>query len=620
MKLNVAKCPESIQKLTEELKIQISMEIGEDGLKLITNKTKERGFSIEKRAGELEIHYDSLPNLCRAILTACSKKGERYSYHEKPFCNEIGFMLDCSRNAVIRVDQLKKYIRILAMLGYSYIGLYMEDTIAVEEEPYLGYMRGAMTPEELREADTYAAIFGMEIRAYIQTLAHLNQITRYHMYEDMVDCNDILLAGEEKTYEFLEHVIKTVSENLTTRKINIGMDEAHMIGLGKYLDKYGYKKRFEIMEKHLEQVLSITRKYGLEVEMWSDMFFRLAYGGQYYVNNQEMEYIPRIPEAVKLVYWDYYSTDVDHYDAMFSQHKKLTSNVGFAGGAWKWMGFAPHNGFSLSTGKAAIDACRRNDISSIVITAWGDNGAEACPFSILPALYANAEYIYTDTIMTPCHMDKDKFEVLTDITFDQFMEIDAANIPADKEQDLNNSCKYLLYNDPLIGTFDSALYSGIEDYYRETGEKLAKLIDNPKYGYMFETQSALCKVLSEKANLGARIRNSYSTGDRITLSEIEKYTIPSIIENLEEFLKVFEKQWRIDNKTFGFEVQCIHIGGLKQRLFYTKDMIHRYLQNEVMQIDELTVKYLPYAFSDVGDVKQLNYNVWQNIVTPAVLG
>ncbi|HWT75020.1 MAG TPA: beta-N-acetylhexosaminidase [Mobilitalea sp.] len=620
MKLNVVHCPENIKILVEELRKQIHLEIGEDGFKLTVTKRMELGFAIEKRAGELEIQYGSLPDLCRAILTACSRKDEPYSYQEKPFCKEVGVMLDCSRNAVIRVEQLKKYIRILALMGYSYIGLYMEDTIAVKEESYLGYMRGAITPEELREADAYALAFGMEIRAYIQTLAHLNQITRYQEYENIIDCNDILLAGEERTYEFLECIIKTVSENLTSRKVNIGMDEAHMVGLGKYLDEHGFSKRFDIMEKHLERVLSITRKYSLEAEMWSDMFFRLAYGGQYYVENQEMEYTPNIPEDVKLVYWDYYSVDTEHYASMFSQHKKLTTNIGFAGGAWKWTGFAPHNRYSLSIGKAALEACRKHNISSVVITAWGDDGAEASPFSILPALYSDAEYIYADTDAASGSMDKAKFEVLTGITFDQFMAIDAVNLPVDKEQDINNASKFLLYNDPFIGTFDSVISDGITDYYKETSDKLAKLIDNQEFGYMFRAMSALCKVLSEKADLGVRIRKAYTSGDREILAEIADGTIPSIIQNLEVFLEAFEEQWRIDNKTFGFEVQCIRIGGLKQRLQYARDMLHRYLQKEITQIDELAVNYLPYAYWDIDNIKELNYNLWKNIVTPSVMG
>ena len=59
------------------------------------------------------------------------------------------------------------------------------------------------------------------------------------------------------------------------------MDEAHNLGLGKYLDKNGYSSRFEIMSKHLKRVLEIAEKYGYSCTMWSDMFFRLLNKGAY---------------------------------------------------------------------------------------------------------------------------------------------------------------------------------------------------------------------------------------------------------------------------------------------------------------------------------------------------
>ena len=85
--------------------------------------------------------------------------------------------------------------------------------------------------------------------------------------------------------------------------------------------------------------------------MWSDMFFRLASGGYYYIENGlKIEVSPeiknKIPDNVSLTYWDYYHTDKNIYDVMFKEHKKLDDNVWFAGGAWIWQGFTPLNDFS----------------------------------------------------------------------------------------------------------------------------------------------------------------------------------------------------------------------------------------------------------------------------------
>ena len=68
----------------------------------------------------------------------------------------FGTMLDCSRNAVMTVEALKRWIDLTADLGYNTLLLYTEDTYEIEGEPYFGYMRGRYTKEELREADRYA--------------------------------------------------------------------------------------------------------------------------------------------------------------------------------------------------------------------------------------------------------------------------------------------------------------------------------------------------------------------------------------------------------------------------------------------------------------------------------
>lgn len=612
-------CSEEIKKIALELKQELQLNEGKAEVVLSVQKRSEAGFVLDVKDSTAMLCYGSIPALCRGLLTLYSTKENEFHCEEESSCKELGYMVDCSRNAVIRLEQLKKMIRVLSLMGYTFIGLYMEDTFAVKEEPYFGYMRGAMTASELKEADAYAKQFGMEIRPYIQTLAHLNQITRYEHYFNMIDCDDILLAGEEKTYEFLEHLIGTLAENLSSRRINIGMDEAHMVGLGKYLSQHGYTKRFEIMEKHLERVLSITRKYGYETEMWSDMFFRLAYDGEYYVTDKDLGVKLNIPKDVKLVYWDYYSLDTNRYDQMITQHKKITENVGFAGGAWKWHGFVPHNYFSYHSSEAAFKACRKHQMDSIVITGWGDNGGEASQFSNLPALYADAEFAYTSCLEKDEAIETEKFKVLTGISYDDFMSMDHVNILPEDGKKTANSSKYLLYNDVLIGTFDSVVADYVPAHYEKMASVMEQLSENSAYGYLFKTQETLCRLLSLKSDLGVRIRGAYKAGDKVSLARIAGEELPTLLTRVDVFYSSFEKQWNIENKSFGFEVQCARIGGLKQRIEYTKNVLERYLANEVPQIDELEAEYLPFAYYSGEGIRELGYNLWGNTVSPSVV-
>ena len=94
-------------------------------------------------------------------------------FNKNNFFNDFGYMVDCSRGAVPKVETLKKLIDILSAFGYNYLMLYTEDTYEIDGEPYFGYMRGRYSKKEIEEIDKYCISKGLELRACIQTLAHL---------------------------------------------------------------------------------------------------------------------------------------------------------------------------------------------------------------------------------------------------------------------------------------------------------------------------------------------------------------------------------------------------------------------------------------------------------------
>ena len=394
MKLHLQSCEKEVLELVKQNKIFQSHFLDESEKKLFLHKREKSGYEIMFSTNKCEIFYKTLPELNRALLYVASTDVEENIKEECSF-RELGVLIDVSRNAVVKVETLKKFIRILSLLGYNFCGLYIEDTIKIKNESYFGYLRGAFTEKEIKEIDEYAQKYEIELRPYIQTLAHLNQIVRYEEYQKIIDTDDILLVGDKRTEILLENLIGTIAQCFSSRKLNIGMDEAHMLGLGKYLNRNGYQNRQEIMRKHLEKVLEICRKYGFQVQMWSDMFFRLAFQGEYYSHDiKELENV-EIPPDVEIGYWDYYSIEKEHYESMIRNHKMLTENVAFIGSAWKWTGFIPHNRYSILNGKAALPVCREQKIASVTLTCWGDDGAEASVFSILPTLYEDANLAYT---------------------------------------------------------------------------------------------------------------------------------------------------------------------------------------------------------------------------------
>ena len=125
-----------------------------------------------------------------------------FQYQEHIYFERSGLMLDCSRNAVFTVEKVKFLIRILAKLGMNVLMLYTEDTYEVKSEPYFGAYRGKYTRDEIREIDTYAAMFGIELVPCIQTLAHLHNALKWPEMSEIRDSADILQPGKEETYQY----------------------------------------------------------------------------------------------------------------------------------------------------------------------------------------------------------------------------------------------------------------------------------------------------------------------------------------------------------------------------------------------------------------------------------
>ena len=173
---------------------------------------------------------------------------------------KLGVMIDCSRNAVMTIPELKKFITVLGKMGYNQVQLYMEDTYEVEGYDKFGYLRGKYSKEELKELDDFAFGLGIELVPNIQTLAHMTAYARW--CSEIIDIDDIMLVGDDRVYAFVDAMMASLRECFRTENIHIGMDEAHNLGRGKYLDKNGLEDHAEIMKKHLDRVLALAEKYG----------------------------------------------------------------------------------------------------------------------------------------------------------------------------------------------------------------------------------------------------------------------------------------------------------------------------------------------------------------------
>ena len=504
----------------------------------------------------------------------------------------LGVMIDMSRNAVMSLDGLKRFLPLLKQMGYNCVMLYTEDTYEVNNEPYFGYMRGRYTKAEMKEIDAFATSLGMTIIPCIQTLAHLKTIFRWDKFPR--DCDDILLTDDERTYELIENMLATLSECFASRKIHIGMDEAHMLGRGAHLDKHGYEVVSVIMKRHLERICQIAKKYDYELMVWSDMFFRPWNNGEYVAPRCEIpqEVVDSLPKSVIPVYWDYYQSRESVYSDMIENHKQLSDNAWFAGGAWCWLGFIPFNRFTLKSMIPALNACKKHRVKDIIFTMWGDDGAECSHFSQLPSLFYLAEYAKGNTDEASI---KAKFKRRFGIDFDEFMNIDCPNDVIEQDGMPANPSKYMLYSDCFNGFLDYTIEVGAGAKYKEYAARLYQTAKKSrKYGYVFNTAARLCDVLEIKYELGLKTRTAYEKGDKSELKRLAECEYVEVRKRLQRFIKALEGQWMSENKPHGFDVQEMRLGALLYRLDSCRRRILDYTNGKLERIEELDEPLLPF--------------------------
>ncbi len=507
----------------------------------------------------------------------------------------FGVMIDMSRNAVMSMDGLKRFLPLLKKMGYNCLMLYTEDTYEIEDEPYFGYMRGRYSKTELKEINALAQSLGMTVIPCMQTLAHMHAALRWGKIP--VDCNDIMLTDDERTYELIDRMFATFAECFSSRRIHIGMDEAHMLGRGKHLDRHGYETVNTVMKRHLNRVCEIAQKYDYKVMVWSDMYFRPWNNGRYSIPKCEMpqEVVDALPESVIPVYWDYYRSTEKEYSDMMENHKQLSGKTWFAGGAWSWFGMIPYNRFSIESMVPALNACKKHGIRNVFMTMWGDDGAECSHFSQLPSLFYLAEYAKGNTDEQKI---REKFKRFSGMEFDEFMEIDCPNDVVEYRGRPRNPSKYMLYSDYFNDFLDYTVALGAGEKYDTYAKKLHESAKKSRrYGYVFDTAAKLCDVLSIKYELGLRTRLAYEAGDKNELKRLAQNEYVQVAKRIDIFARAFEKQWMTDNKPHGFDVQDLRLGGLIRRTNACRRRILDYVNGKIDRIEELDEKLLPFGES-----------------------
>ncbi|MEA4832855.1 MAG: beta-N-acetylhexosaminidase [Oscillospiraceae bacterium] len=600
---------EGLMLLSDDLGITVS-NFG-DSVCVSYEKTGEMKLCVSCEGYKAKITYYEKAHFYRGIgllLEHLSYGEKSFEITEHPRFTLNGAMYDVAQsNAVPDLPAVKMLLRREAIMGLNMFMLYCEDNYEVEGYPYFGYMRGRYSGAEIKELDDYAYALGIELIPCIQTLAHLRDALRWWFtYHGMRMDKDTLLVGEEKVYDFIDAMIKAASQNVRSKRIHIGMDEAENLGEGQYLKLHGYRRRFDIMLEHLDRVKAICHKYGLKPMIWSDMFFSSATkSGGYYDKDVVIpqEVLDAYPKDVQLVYWDYYRDDKDFYRTYIKRHYEFGTKPVFAGAVHTWYSIAPRVIPSISYTDAALQVCVEENIDEVFCTIWGDDNTEAHIYSTLQGLQLYAEISFNGPYNAEAFSKR--FEFCTGIKYDQLLDL--GNLDALPEHNTNGQgyavySKTFMWNDVLLGFNDRFFENDCEKYekhFRDCAERYEKYeTQNGEYNSMFTYYKLVARALEYKASIGMRLIEAYKSGSKENLQKL----LPRLYELKKRMceLKDFHRSdWYTINKPMGFEVFDLRYGTVIARVETAISRVTKYINGEITGIDELSTPRLePNVFTN----------------------
>ena len=176
---------------------------------------------------------------------------------DKPRFKWRGLMLDCSRTFITK-EQIKKYLEALSFFKMNVLHLHLTDDqgwrIEIKKYPELTAVsskfhksynepkefEGYYSQDDLKELIEFASQRNIEIVPEIEMPGHSYEVfaafpklsckgdtAKIHPYSKGIDIhNEIFCAGNEETFNFIQHVLDEITTLFPSQYVHIGGDEA----------------------------------------------------------------------------------------------------------------------------------------------------------------------------------------------------------------------------------------------------------------------------------------------------------------------------------------------------------------------------------------------------------
>ena len=271
-----------------------------------------------------------------------------------------GWMDDISRGPVPSVEFLKREIETMAQYKMNFFNLYTEHVFKLEAYPDIAPTDG-LTAAEIKELETFAAQYHIEIFGNQQCLAHAEKTLRIPFYQDMADTKSNYNPGADKIHEFLKYQLETTAKAYQSPFFNIDCDETEALGNGRAADFVKNNGGAgQTYANHIKWVYDILKKQGKRVMMWGD------------IAAKDSIITAQLPKDMLMIVWSYAPSD--SYVGMLQPFKKQNLEFMVAPGMSMWSTVYPsYDTYTKNIANLVRDGYQ-NGALGMMNTAWDDSG------------------------------------------------------------------------------------------------------------------------------------------------------------------------------------------------------------------------------------------------------
>jgi len=190
-----------------------------------------------------------------------------------PDYTERILMYDFARQQHVRMDFMKEVLTRLAELKYNKFICYLEGRFAFKSHPTIG-PRGAMTPSQVRELESFAKRLHIEIVPHFNCLGHdeilLNNPLYKHLAEDEWEPAQFC-PSNPKALRLIKDLTRDIAQAFSSELFHVGGNGASQLGLCHKCAKAVERKGpAALYSRHYLKIFDHLKNLGKKPVMWAD--------------------------------------------------------------------------------------------------------------------------------------------------------------------------------------------------------------------------------------------------------------------------------------------------------------------------------------------------------------